>query len=167
LRAYPIDIGRRECYVMALHTMGCGERQGRPKGRPFFMVTTMKDAKEADKNVAIFFCRQIDPEQDANRRSLERERGSKIRFFPLPCSGRADALHFLKALEAGAEKIYLVTCPEGACRYGEGNLRAWKRLEYARGLLREVGFDDECLEIVAAPGGPPLSIDGIARQIVS
>jgi F420-non-reducing hydrogenase iron-sulfur subunit len=127
----------------------------------------MTEAKETDRNVAIFYCRQIDPEQDRNRRSLEKERGSKIRFFPLPCSGRVDALHFLKAVETGAEKIYLVMCPEGACRYGQGNIRARKRLDYARGLLREVGFDDECLEVVTPQPGFSLSIDGIARKLLS
>ena len=131
------------------------------------MVKKMKESREADRNVAIFYCRQIDPEQDRNRRSMEKERGSKIRFFPLPCSGRAEALHFLKAVEAGAEKIFLVMCPEGRCRYGQGNIRARKRLDYARGLLREVGFDDECLEIVVPQAGSSLSIDGIARQLLS
>lgn len=117
--------------------------------------------------MAIFFCRQIDPDQDKNRRSVEKERGSKVRFFPLPCSGRADALHFLKAVEAGAQKIYLVMCPEGACRYGQGNIRARKRLDYARGLLREVGFADECLQVVTPQAVLPLSIDTIARQLLS
>jgi F420-non-reducing hydrogenase iron-sulfur subunit len=137
-----------------------------PVGALFFMVKEMKEANTTDRNVAIFYCRQIDPDQDTNRRSLEKERGSKIRFFPLPCSGRVDALHFLKAVETGAEKIYLVMCPEGACRYGQGNVRARKRIDYARGLLREVGFADECLEVVMPQAGRSLSIDGIARQLL-
>jgi coenzyme F420-reducing hydrogenase delta subunit len=131
------------------------------------MVAKMKDANQSEEHVAIFFCRQIDPDQDKNRRSLEKERGSKIRFFPLPCTGRVEALHFLEAIEAGAEKIYLVMCPPGACHYGEGNSRARKRIEYAKGLIREVGLPEECLELVAAPGPLPLSIDGLARQILS
>jgi F420-non-reducing hydrogenase iron-sulfur subunit len=130
------------------------------------MVAKMMDGNQSNGNVAIFFCRQIDPQQDVNRRSLEKERGSKIRFFPLPCTGRVEALHFLKALEAGAGKIYLVMCPVGACRYGQGNIRARKRLEYARGLIREAGFSGECLEIVTAPGTIPQSIDKIAREIL-
>ena len=64
------------------------------------------DKKSADLNIAIFFCRQLDPDQDVNRRALERELGKRIQFFPLPCSGRIDALHLLRALEAGADKVY-------------------------------------------------------------
>jgi coenzyme F420-reducing hydrogenase delta subunit len=144
------------------------ERRGCPyKDVLLFYGETMKDVRKGDQKVVIFFCRQLDPDQDQNRRPLEKERGSNVRFFPLPCSGRVDALHFLKAVEAGAEKIYLVMCPEGACRYGQGNVRARKRLDYARGLLREVGFADDCLEVVIPPAGPPLSIQTIARQLLN
>ena len=51
-----------------------------------------------DVNVSIFFCQQLDPDQDANRRVLEKELGSRVKFFPLPCSGRIEFLHFLRAL---------------------------------------------------------------------
>ena len=117
-------------------------------------------------NFAIFFCRQIDPEQDVNRRSLEKELGSRIRFFPLPCSGRVEALHLMRALEAGADKVYLVTCPVHACRYQEGNVRAGKRLELARKLIEEIGLEPERIELVRSSWSGPTSIDGIARELI-
>jgi len=126
----------------------------------------MSGPTQPDENVAIFFCRQLDPEQDANRRPLEKELGSKVRFFPLPCSGRIEALHFLKALETGARKVYLVACSEGACRYGQGNVRARKRLDFAKALIREIGLADDCLELVTAKGPSPISIDDIARSLL-
>ena len=110
-------------------------------------------------NTAIFFCQRIDPDQDAHRRPLEKELGQTIRFFPLPCSGRIEALHLLKALETGAEKVYLITCPEGDCKYRQGNLRGRKRLDYAKTLIREIGLSAECLETVPAAGPLPLSLD--------
>ena len=117
-------------------------------------------------NTAIFFCQQLDPDQDTNRRLLEKELGRGIRFFPLPCSGRVDALHLLKALETGADKVYLITCPEGACRYRQGNVRARKRLEYARSLIQDIGMPAERLEIVRASGTLPLSIDTLVRRLL-
>ena len=99
-------------------------------------------------NVSIFFCQQLDPEQDTNRRVLEKELGSRVKFFPLPCSGRIEPLHFLRALEAGADLVYLITCPEKVCRYQQGNLRAWKRIAYARKLIEEIGLDPERLVLV-------------------
>jgi coenzyme F420-reducing hydrogenase delta subunit len=115
---------------------------------------------------AIFFCQQLDPDQDTNRRPLEKELDRQIRFFPLPCSGRIEVLHLLKALETGAEKVYLITCPEGACRYRQGNVRAGKRLEYARTLIREIEMAAGCLEIVRASGTLPLSIDVLVRKLL-
>jgi coenzyme F420-reducing hydrogenase delta subunit len=97
---------------------------------------------------------------------LEKELGPKVRFFPLPCSGRIEALHFLKALETGARKVYLVACPEGACRYGQGNVRARKRLDFAKALVREVGLSDDCLELVTAPGAGLASMDDITRRLL-
>jgi F420-non-reducing hydrogenase iron-sulfur subunit len=131
------------------------------------MVGKMSDLNQPDSTVAIFFCRQLDPEQDANRRPLEKELGPKVRFFPLPCSGRIEALHFLKALETGARKVYLVACAEGACRYGQGNVRARKRLDVAKSLIREIGMADDCFELVTAKGGGPVSIDDVARALLT
>jgi coenzyme F420-reducing hydrogenase delta subunit len=131
------------------------------------MVGKMSDLNQYDSTVAVFFCRQLDPEQDANRRPLEKELGPKVRFFPLPCSGRIEALHFLKALETGARKVYLVACPEGACRYGQGNVRARKRLDFARALIREIGMADDCFELVLAKSPGPISIDDVARALLT
>jgi len=131
------------------------------------MVGKMSDLNQYDSTVAVFFCRQLDPEQDANRRPLEKELGPKVRFFPLPCSGRIEALHFLKALETGARKVYLVACPEGACRYGQGNVRARKRLDFAKALIREIGMADDCFELVLAKSPGPISIDDVARALLT
>ena len=125
------------------------------------------DQKNAGLNITIFFCQQIDPDQDTNRRALEKELGKKIRFFPLPCSGRIDPLHLMRALESGADKVYLVTCPEGACRYQEGNLRARKRITYAQGLIEEIGLERERLELIITSAGNPVTVDDLARGFLA
>jgi F420-non-reducing hydrogenase iron-sulfur subunit len=118
-------------------------------------------------NIRIFFCQQIDGQQDVNRRVIEKEFGSQVMFFPLPCSGRIESLHLVRALESGADKVYLVTCPEGACRFREGNFRAWKRLTFAQGLIEEIGFKRERLELVHLPAGTKTTIDKIARELIA
>ena len=126
------------------------------------------DKKGVALNVTIFFCRQLDPNQDVNRRVLEKELGKRIRFFPLPCSGRIDPLHLMRALESGADKVYLVTCPEGACHYREGNIRAKKRLAYTQSLIEEIGLDPERLELIVTNAGDPVTtIDRLARGLLT
>jgi coenzyme F420-reducing hydrogenase delta subunit len=124
-------------------------------------------AKQTEPHVAVFFCRQLDPDQDSSRRSVEKEMGSGIRFFPMPCSGRIDAVHLLRALENGARKVYVVTCPKGKCRYGQGNVRARKRLDYAKSLVREMGLSDDCFEMVPFNGELPKSIDDLTRRLLA
>jgi len=124
------------------------------------------DQKKAALRITIFFCQRIDADQDVHRRPLEKELGSQIRFFPLPCSGRIEPLHLLRALEAGADKVYVVTCLEGDCRYGEGNIRARKRLAYAQGLIEEIGLAKDCLELIHVPAGTT-TIDKLVKELLA
>ena len=124
------------------------------------------DQKSAGLNLTIFFCQQLDPDQDVNRRALEKEIGERIRFFPLPCSGRIDPLHLMRALESGADKVYLVTCPEGTCRYREGNLRAQKRIVFTQELIEEIGIERERLELIITSAGNPANIDTMVRELL-
>jgi F420-non-reducing hydrogenase iron-sulfur subunit len=125
------------------------------------------DQKKAGSRITIFFCQRIDADQDINRRPLEKELGSGVRFFPLPCSGRIEPLHLMLALESGADKVYVVTCPEGACRYREGNIRAKKRLAYAQALIEEIGLAKERLELIRLPVGTQTSIAELAQELLA
>ena len=120
-----------------------------------------------DLKTAIFFCQQIDKEQDVNRRTIEKEFGSGVKFFPVPCSGRIEPLHFMRSFESGLDKIFVITCPEGACRYREGNLRAMKRLEYTQGLIEEIGLERERLELIQMKKGVSVKIDELAWMLLN
>jgi F420-non-reducing hydrogenase iron-sulfur subunit len=125
------------------------------------------DQKSAGHSIRIFFCQQIDGQQDVNRRAIEKEFGPQVMFFPLPCSGRIESLHLVRALESGADKVFLITCPEGACRFREGNFRARKRLVFAQRLIEEIGFKRERLELITLPAGTKTTIDKLARELLA
>jgi F420-non-reducing hydrogenase iron-sulfur subunit len=125
------------------------------------------DQKSAGFNLTIFFCQQIDAKQDVHRRTLEKELSSRIAFFPLPCSGRVEPLHLLRSLERGADKVYLIACAEGTCRYQEGNLRARKRVTYAQTLIEEIGLEANRLELINMAAGNALTIEEIARELLA
>jgi F420-non-reducing hydrogenase iron-sulfur subunit len=128
---------------------------------------TVMNRVNMELNVAIFFCQQLDPDQDSNRRVMEKELGPRIKFFPLPCSGRIEALHFLRAFESGADLVYLITCPKKVCRYQQGNVRAGKRSAYAQKLIREVGLDPERLILIVTDPPLPKKIDVLTRELLA
>jgi len=70
-----------------------------------------------------------------------------IKVIKVPCTGRVDVLTILKAFEAGVDGVYLAGCLEGECHFLKGNLRARKRVGYAKQLLKEVGIEPERLEM--------------------
>jgi F420-non-reducing hydrogenase iron-sulfur subunit len=70
-----------------------------------------------------------------------------IKVIKVPCTGRVDVLTLLKAFESGVDGVYVAGCMEGECHFLKGNLRARKRVNYAKTLLQEVGIEPERLEM--------------------
>ncbi|MHC4167988.1 MAG: hydrogenase iron-sulfur subunit [Planctomycetota bacterium] len=70
-----------------------------------------------------------------------------VRIIRLPCTGKVDAIHLMKAFEEGADGAFVAGCLEGQCHYLEGNLRARKRVAYVKRLLAEVGIEPERIDM--------------------
>ena len=68
---------------------------------------------------------------------------TNVKVLKVPCTGRVDVIHILKAFENGADGVYVAGCLEGECHYLVGNLRAKKRVGYAKQLLEECGIGAE------------------------
>jgi len=66
-----------------------------------------------------------------------------IRIIRVPCTGKVDLLHILRAFEKGADGVYAVGCLEGDCHFNQGNFRARKRIEQAQVLLETIGIGGE------------------------
>ena len=81
---------------------------------------------------------------------------TNVKIVKLPCTGKVDVLYLLKAFENGADGVYVAGCMEGDCHYLTGNLRARKRVEYAKKILDEVGIGGERLAMynMSAAQGP-------------
>jgi coenzyme F420-reducing hydrogenase delta subunit len=123
---------------------------------------------EQKRNLAVFYCRNVPESNENARRDLEKKYGPSVKFFPVVCSGRMDMIHLLKALEDFADAAYIVTCPEGACRYFEGNLRAKKRVEKAKSIIESIGLERERIDIIvgSAKDSKPLKdqVSEIVKQ---
>ena len=75
-----------------------------------------------------------------------------IHEVPVPCAGRLQPEHFLKALEDGADAIGVICCEEGSCHHLEGNRRCRRRLDHVSGLVKQAGLDGDRLMIFHLPG---------------
>jgi len=72
---------------------------------------------------------------------------STIKIICLPCTGRVDVIHILKAFEKGADGVYVAGCMEGACQFNSGNLRARKRVEKVQEILEKIGVGGERVQM--------------------
>ncbi len=79
--------------------------------------------------------------------SMRLQYPSNIRMIKLPCTGKLEVIHLLRAIEAGADGVYAAGCLEGECHYLKGNLWARKRVNYVKTLLEELGMEPERVEM--------------------
>jgi len=122
------------------------------------------DPRKARHNIVAFRCAGSSTERGRSEAATERESPPERPFLPIhdipvPCSGRLQPEHFLKAFEAGADLVLVVTCRDGDCRYLEGRRRVQQRIDYVRGLLDEVGLGGERLVVLESPAGSDASTD--------
>ena len=90
---------------------------------------------------------------------------ANIKVVRVPCTGKVDLLHILKAIESGADGVYVAGCLEGECHFLTGNLRAKKRVMYAKGLLEEVGILGERVEMYNLSAAEGARFAQIAREM--
>jgi len=98
--------------------------------------------------------------------------GSQRRCYPpnvkivrVPCSGKVDTIHILKAFEKGADGVYVAGCLDGDCHFKNGNIRASRRVACVKGLLDEIGIGGERLEMVKVSAGMGERFADIAEQM--
>jgi coenzyme F420-reducing hydrogenase delta subunit len=86
-----------------------------------------------------------------------------VKIVKLPCTGKLDILHVLKAFESGADGVFVAGCLEGNCHFLKGNLRAKKRVEYAKMLLKDAGLEPERLEMFNMSSAMGVKFADVAR----
>jgi coenzyme F420-reducing hydrogenase delta subunit len=135
------------------------------------MVTELRPQLSADftgrkssamLNITVFHCFNA-----LNDLRLSESEDYEIKSIKLPCSSLTREIVLLKAFESGADAVILLTCPEGACRYLQGNLRAAKRVARVKKLLDEIGMDGRRLNIYQIPHGDQAAVERIMNRTVS
>ena len=72
----------------------------------------------------------------------------------------------LRALEEFADAAYVITCPEGACRYFEGNFRARKRVKRTQEIFASIGLEKERVGIITGSVENPRSLADLAEELL-
>jgi coenzyme F420-reducing hydrogenase delta subunit len=88
-----------------------------------------------------------------------------VKIIRVPCTGKVDTIHLLKAFEKGADGVYVAGCLEGDCHFKNGNRKAAKRVEQARTLLEGIGIEGERLAMITMSAGMGERFAEMARQI--
>jgi F420-non-reducing hydrogenase iron-sulfur subunit len=95
--------------------------------------------------ITLFHC--INAFGDADELALNDRDDCEIQTVKMACSSMVKDVFLLRAFEAGADGVIVLVCPEGQCRYLEGNIRAKKRVEWVQNLLDEIGLDGRRLSL--------------------
>ena len=115
--------------------------------------------------ISVFHCINVFSEGDE---LLPHDRHkATVEFLKLPCSSMVKDVFLLRAFEAGADAVRVLVCPEGSCRYVEGNLRAEKRVGWVKNLLDEIGLDGRRLELHNVACRDAAAVGQIIEQTLS
>ena len=88
-----------------------------------------------------------------------------VKVIRVPCSGKVDAMHVVKAFEKGADGVYVAGCLEGDCHFKNGNSRAARMVAYVSKYMEEIGIEPERLEMVTMSAGMGYRFAQVATEI--
>lgn len=90
---------------------------------------------------------------------------ANIKIIRLPCTGKIDVIHLLRAIQKGADGVYVVGCLEGTCHYNEGNVRAKERVDHVRMLLEEIGIEGDRVRMYNLSSGEGPTFAAYAKEM--
>jgi F420-non-reducing hydrogenase iron-sulfur subunit len=89
---------------------------------------------------------------------------SNVKIVRVPCSGKVDTIHMLKALEKGADGVMVAGCLDGDCHFKNGNTKAARRVVFVQKLLQEIGIEPGRLYMAAMSAGMGTRFARIATE---
>jgi len=90
----------------------------------------------------------------------------ELHTVKMPCSSMVKDVFLLRAFEAGSDAVIVLVCPEGQCRYVEGNIRAKKRVAWVRNLLDEIGLGGRRLSLSNISAGDNVAVSHIIQNVL-
>lgn len=88
-----------------------------------------------------------------------------VKVIRVPCAGRVDIIHLLRAIEDGVDGVYVIACLEGDCHFLTGNVKAQKKVHYVKKVLEELGIEPERVELFNLSSGQGPKFAEIAKEM--
>ena len=117
--------------------------------------------------LVAFCCANSSPRAAELSKATFQVDGVEVRLALLACSSKIEILHVLRALEKGADGVALWTCPEKACKFGRGSIRAGKRIERARRILDQIGLGSQRVFLQALDQADAEALNKALKSTVS
>ena len=89
---------------------------------------------------------------------------ANVKIVRVPCSGKVDTIHMMKALEKGADGVMVAGCLDGDCHFKNGNTKATKRVAFVKKLLEEIGIEPERLTMETMSAGMGTRFAKVAEE---
>ena len=90
-----------------------------------------------------------------------------LKFIKMACSSMVKDVFLLRAFESGSDAVIVMVCPEGHCRYVEGNVRAKKRIHWVNNLLDQIELDGRRLSLHHINSGDTDAAARVIRQVLT
>jgi coenzyme F420-reducing hydrogenase delta subunit len=104
---------------------------------------TVVTGKRFEPQILAFCCKYCAYAAGDLAGSMRLNYPANVKIIQVPCTGRVDMLHLLKAIEEGADGVYVAGCLEGECHFLEGNLKTKKKVIAVQELLAEAGIEPD------------------------
>jgi F420-non-reducing hydrogenase iron-sulfur subunit len=130
----------------------------------FKKVNIKNMAENFKPKITLFYC--INAFNDTTEMFLTGKDTCEIQTVKLPCSSMVKDVFLLRAFEAGADGVVVLVCPEGQCRFLEGNIRAKKRVAWVQNLLDEIGLDGRRLSLGNMAAGDNSAADQTINNLL-
>ena len=120
---------------------------------------------EAEPTIVAFCCTHCAYNAADLAGSLRVQYPTAVKVVEVPCTGRVEIFHLLRAFEEGVDGVLVAGCLPGNCHFLEGNFNARRRVEQARRMLKDIGLEPERLKMVHMSSAMGLKFAEEAQQV--
>ena len=114
-----------------------------------------------------FVCRESALAAAEQAGSKEKAFSPSVTLVEMPCTGRVDVVHILRAFREGADAVFVAGCLEGNCKFQYGNIEAKKRVALTKSLLQSAGLEPDRLDMFNLASNQEWRFAEIVQEMVS